>query len=546
MPPPSSSKSRKKLRRLNSDETYRPPALHLRPPTVLKNTRSRGASEILIPDSTKLLATTPQGQQILDNADSFKKFLWIGPSRAAPNAGKGLFLIAPDMDLFLPEGSAITWYHGDIQYYDENNVAQQEAKKYTIALGPIKSHTSQVIISDPSNESLVGCAHFINHSQKPNCRLKYLTGACGVSAVLITLNQNILLRKGKKLELVIDYGQSAKYIHGIDQKCLYTPQAVDIEDVELQNPAMEGVISYFPESVMPKEFKPSDLQMIVGQFLRPTTMFKVFPENTNAQGIRESLADPNVLFLFIKGSYSLQERWILICRQQVDGIVSLFLFDPEGLPYEKFETDWFKELPQNSRIYVCTTWWTYGQSDPHTGAIVIEIAKMLNPFRNGENLEILDASHQEIHPFWKNAFPARIVNIRLGFPNELALSELAKLSIDGKVSILSTPDRKKLFAAIQTAQEQRLAQAAAQSDEASSSSSSSSPTTTSDEESEESQAPSPSISEESPRANAAEQKASYKPVSPRVNSVFTHKRKPSENDGDEINQQLVANSSFDN
>lgn len=198
------------------------------------HTRGSAPAKPPIENATALLCTSTRGQKILEASSSIIEKLCISNSDASPNAGNGLWLLSPESDTAFKNSQVITWFSGTVEFFNKDNAEQASAERYTIGLGSTMMNAAQVIISDPNDYNLEGCAHFANHSTRPNCKLDYLRNrqTNSVIAVLLILNQDIIVPQGHALELVFDYANSAAINHGILTACDYNPKPKPINELQ--------------------------------------------------------------------------------------------------------------------------------------------------------------------------------------------------------------------------------------------------------------------------------------------------------------------------
>lgn len=358
-----------------------------------KSTRAAGSAVPHINNATDLLLTSEAGNRVFLESTQFSSNLSISKSGIAA-AGNGLYVMANDSDIILEAGQIITWFSGQVEFYDEKNFPQMITKQYTIGLGASVRQAAPVIISNPQDYNLMGCAHFANHSTKPNCVLDYLQGTNGINAVVLKIKKKTIVPQGYALELVFNYGKSAMHIHNIEGVCDYIPAPKTIEQLLIEDANYYANI--YPEYLngfeidMPKsrEYSSGHLRQVAQKFLPPGTFDVV--ENPDLT-VFASMKERPETFFFIKIIPELSQHcWILMRFQRANNQV--FLYDPEGLLFDKITPQWLNSLA--TPVVLCHSWFVFSKykKDPEyqrTGSICIELAKSVFEGATLEHTEIL-------------------------------------------------------------------------------------------------------------------------------------------------------------
>lgn len=175
--------------------------------STCKKTRQTTGSTPLIEHTDDLLLSDKRGALFFSNATAIATYLRICKSDVGLNAGRGLFLVAESAPLYFKRGQLITWFKGKIVFANRKDPEQRRLKYYSIGLGCSFSNAAQMILSDPKDDSLLGCGHFINHSKMANCKLNYIRGQFGIIGTVIELKNDIVLQRGEAIELVFNSGQ---------------------------------------------------------------------------------------------------------------------------------------------------------------------------------------------------------------------------------------------------------------------------------------------------------------------------------------------------
>lgn len=369
-------------------------------PAITPHTRAASAAQPQIGDATNLLLSTQTGIRIFEKSSSLSDNLLIRKSGVADEAGNGLYIAAKTSDLRIEAEQVITWFSGEIQYADIKNPKQLKAKCYTIGLGSTKKNAAQVIISDPDNRNLLGCAHFANHSTKPNCKLQYLEGDNGIIAVLLVATKGFTLPQDHALELVFDYGSSAVNIHGIVGDCDYHPHVIpmlhfDEEDGKTSflmpypddtiDTHFMGFSNHFYEAEMRKKLETDSSQMQeLAQKSLPEDSFSLI--TTPERGVFRKLFDRQELFYFIRLAPDLDKMsWILMGVLRTKSKNKIYFFDPEGLLLDKVSQEWFSGLDLTStEIYFFHSWFAYNRMEDkgYSRTICVALAKLLSELNN--------------------------------------------------------------------------------------------------------------------------------------------------------------------
>lgn len=364
-------------------------------PAITLHTRAASAAQPPIGDATNLLLSTQTGIRIFEKSSSLSDNLLIRKSGVADEAGNGLYIAAKTSDLRIEAEQVITWFSGEIQYADIKNPKQLNAKCYTIGLGSTKKNAAQVIISDPENRSLLGCAHFANHSTKPNCKLQYLEGDNGIIAVLLVATKGFTLPQDHALELVFDYGSSAVNIHGIVGDCDYHPHVkpmlhFDEEDGKTSflmpypddtiDTHFMGFSNHFYEAEMRKKLETDSRQMQeLAQKSLPEGSFSLI--TTPERGVFRNLFDRQEPFYFIRLAPDLDKMsWILMGVLRTKPKNKIYFLDPEGLLLDKVSHEWFSELDLTStEMYFFHSWFAYNRMEDkgYSRTICVALAKLL-------------------------------------------------------------------------------------------------------------------------------------------------------------------------
>lgn len=203
-----------------------------------RQTRSTTIAKPFIEDANELLASTPAGLEIIKKSSQIISNLFIAKSGVAENAGNGLYIIATTSPIRIVKNQVITWFSGKVEFYDASSERQKSAQCYTIGLGNTKKNVAPVIISNPCDQTIMGWAHFANHSTNANCRLGYVKSSNGINGVFLESTKDTLIPPGYALEFVFDYGSSAQTIHHIDGACHYFPHIIPMSHFEEQDEAL--------------------------------------------------------------------------------------------------------------------------------------------------------------------------------------------------------------------------------------------------------------------------------------------------------------------
>lgn len=344
-----------------------------------------------ISDATELLSSSDHGLSILLKALDFSPHLYLAKSDAGEYAGNGLYIVAKNADLVLKKGQIITWFDGKVVFADKDDPEQNFLKNYSISLGHSITHTAPIILSNPMDFDILGCAHFTNHSKHPNCKLEFVEGMTGIMGAILVLNKDITLPSGKALELVFNYGKTASTLHGLSSDCVYDPKPKLMEllrpasPIEIHQPDffVPRLYSTGSESQMFKrksktvriEYTPAQMSALLAQYL-PESSYKIIASLDDPIYLAEDPAE----YYFMELNPELNAyAWIFMYFNRQTN--TLCFFDPEGLLLSKIKYNQFNFSGLiNPSIQLCHSWFIYSKYKEDiqyqkTGAICIELAK---------------------------------------------------------------------------------------------------------------------------------------------------------------------------
>lgn len=356
----------------------------------------RNSASPYLTDATDLLSSSKHGLSILEKAFNFSEHLCIAKSDAAKSAGNGLYIVASDTVLRLKRGLVLTWFSGKVVFADKDDPEQIQLKTYSIGLGYSIKNTASIILSDPMNFSLLGCAHRVNHSRHPNCHLEFIEGPEGIIGSILVLNKDIILHQGEALELVFNYGNSATTIHGLSVDCAYNPSPKPIAELELvtatemmphdlsdaysNSSRSESDMLRKKTKMARVEYTPTQMRTLLQQYL-PEGSFKILANSDNS--IPTFLADDPAQYYFMEIIPELDEfSWILMFFNKQTN--TLYFFDPEGLLLDKINHHKFNFSGlKDPCIQLCHSWFVFSRHREDiqyqkTGAICVELAKSIN------------------------------------------------------------------------------------------------------------------------------------------------------------------------
>ena len=475
----------------DADETYELPTDFERDEldvSEFRETRYTDFAKPHIGHTTDLFCSTKQGLDMYTKACDFSSLLCIAKSDVSINAGSGLYIIAKNNNLNIKKGP-ITWFSGKIVFADKSDMEQKLLRCYTVGLGSLMRNAAQVILSDPDDYNLLGCAHLANHSTNPNCKLTYVQSTDDVIATILELKKDTVIHQGDALELVFNYGKSAITVHGIEDDCNYIPmpkpieQLQDILSQEYQNDVvsykrkapvieeLDDTMDYYKYCSMPLyvamielstaidslknslesrkkmprhhlEYTTIQLTELIKRFL-PSSSFKVL--NIYEMGGVFNPAKMAEDYFFIQLNPALDEfKWIFAYHSRRES--RLYFFDPEGLPLEKVKRSWFPIELKDISIHFCHSWFVYSRyakTSEHqkTGVICVEVAKMIS---QGLTLEsnLIFKTEFLLAEQW-GSVGREVVHFNLSLPHVPQLKELSELLVDypQKIPTNCTEDR---------------------------------------------------------------------------------------------------------
>ena len=234
-----------------------------------------------------------------------------------------------------------------------------------------------------------------------------------------------------------DYCRSALNRHKLYQKCNYHPTPIPINTLEIEMPPRKKS----------KEYTDATLKELLTPHLKRA--FEV--HNDSDFKIKLTKQDR---YFFIKVNPMLdQVFWIFIYHNP--HTKKLYLFDPQGLPLERFLPSWLPEL-RTTEICICHSWFVYPTypNDPEheqTGLICVELAKSL---AQGLQIETETIEDNIATPDSWSAIGTKISHFNLVLPAAPHLSALATLLMHfpSRVSSQAYEDRHTALSTIAESQ----------------------------------------------------------------------------------------------